>query len=84
MKTNSVKTNRYLIMCPIEVRFFFENSFLINYIVDNCMKSRIRWIVGLCSIPLILLTIMPQSNIDCTVMSCASKENLPILLMETL
>lgn len=30
------------------------------------MKSRIGWIVGLCSIPLILLIVMPQSNIDCT------------------
>ena len=30
------------------------------------MKSRISWIVGLCSISLILLIIMPQSNIDCT------------------
>ena len=26
----------------------------------------ISWIVGLCSIPLILLIVMPQSNIDCT------------------
>ena len=30
------------------------------------MKSKISWIVGLCSIPLILLIVIPQSNIDCT------------------
>ena len=48
MKTNSTKTNQYLIICPIEIILFFENSFLINYIVGKCMKSRIkmdRWII---------------------------------------
>ena len=66
MKTNSTKTNQYLILCHNKIRPFFENSFLIKYIVGNCMKSKISWIVGLCSIPLILLIVMPQSNIDCT------------------
>ena len=66
MKTSNTKTIQYLMICHYKIRPFFENSFLINYIVVNCMKSRISWIVGLCSIPLILLTVIPQSNIDCT------------------
>lgn len=66
MKTNNTKTNQYLIICLIKIILFFENSFLIYYIVGICMKSRITWIVRLCSILLILLIVLPQSNIDCT------------------
>ena len=30
------------------------------------MRSWLIWIIGLCSIPLILFIVMPHSNIDCT------------------